>query len=172
MPHVSKRPISDEAKKEIRLAYKGGVSMRPLAERFNLPLTTVFSVIHEAGDANAQQNIEEIREIDKEIAKLRADQRRAKRKNRNTEVLAIGRELRNWFVLRTKATAVAGARAQDTEAISPAEALQLAKSIIETNLTDQDVIAWVRSLLDREVELVSNLDTGIISDHSEVLEAE
>ena len=149
MPHVPRRVVSDDDRQAIKVAHKGGASMRALAERFCLPLTTIFEIVHESDDVNEQQNADEIREIDREIAKLRADETRAKRKKRNAEALAIGREIRAWFVLRTKALAVAGARTQAGEPISASEALGLARSVIEANLSDPDIVSWLHALLER-----------------------
>jgi hypothetical protein len=156
MPH--RKCAACEFDEAIAIARKSGASMRALAERFNLPLTTIFEHLHHSENAKSPINIDEIERIDKEIAELRAAQNRAKRNKRNVEALAIQREIRSWHVLRTKATTIAGAQAQPNEPITPAEALALARAVIEAHLDDVEVVAWMRSLLDR-VPAASELRT-------------
>ena len=88
-----------------------------------------------------------INDIKAEISKLRYAQTAAKKRRDMTTVLAISREIRNWKALEAKTRPIAptdGANADD--ALSLRDALIVAKSLIESQLNDPDVQAWLESL--------------------------
>jgi len=65
-----------------------------------------------------------------------------------TTVLAISREIRNWKALEAKTRPISptdGANADD--ALSMRDALIVAKGLIESQLSDPDVRAWLESLV-------------------------
>jgi hypothetical protein len=128
--------------------------VRVVARRFGLSPAAVDRHRHHGGHAKARINSGQIEHIDAEIKKLIRAQNRAKKKRDGAGALAIARELRNWFVLRSKAeiAAIGSASEQsgkDGEQLSPAEALALARVVIEGQIADPEVCAWILALAER-----------------------
>lgn len=129
-------------------------SVRAVAKRFGLSPAAVDRHRHHGEHAKARINSGQIEHIDAEIKKLIRAQNRAKKKRDGAGALAIARELRNWFVLRSKAEIAAIGTAseqsgKDGEQLSPVEALALAKAVIEGQLADPEVCAWILGLAER-----------------------
>jgi hypothetical protein len=136
----------------IETALKAGESVRVAARRFGLSRAAVNRHQHEGDRAKTRASSGQIAKIDEEIKKLTRAQNRAKKKRDSAGALAIARELRNWFVLRQKAeiTEIAsGSDAVDGAPVSLRDATAIARSVIESQLTDPDIQNWLRSLLER-----------------------
>jgi hypothetical protein len=154
MPHQRCGACDHDEHEAIDAALESGASMRKVADRFGLAVTTIFLHTHHDDDKKKPVNIGVLKRIDKEIAMLKAAQTKAKRSKNNGLALNLSKEIRNWFTLRVKAVtaeAIAGAQSQesDHEAITAQEALALARSVIESQLDSDEVRSWLRSLLDR-----------------------
>jgi transposase-like protein len=134
----------------IDAALKAGGSLRTVAKRFGLAPHTVFLHTHHDDTKKTPISKGETARIDKEIQRLHWAQNRAQRRKDNALALQIARELRNWHGLRLKAVAIDAARpSEQLEAISLAEALELARGLVEGALNDPEVVSWLRSLLER-----------------------
>jgi hypothetical protein len=122
-----------------------------LAKRFGITPASADRHFHHDEHEKSRQNTGHIARIDEEIKKLIRAQNRAKKKRDAAGSLAIARELRNWFVLRTKAeiAAIGTASENSNEQLSPADALRLAQSVIEAQLDNSDVRLWLRGLIER-----------------------
>ena len=151
MPHPTCTVCLHEAHELIDSALRSGGSVRAVAKRFGLSPAAVDRHKHHGDHPKTPKNIGQIADIDTEIKKLIRAQNRAKRKRDTAGALAIARELRNWFVLRTKAEVAAIGTAADNaiEQLSPAEALTLAKALVEARLDDLEVRAWLKALVER-----------------------
>jgi hypothetical protein len=136
----------------IDTALAGGDSVRKTAARFGLSPTAVSR--HENHNKHAEDRINtgQIAHIDEEIRKLTRAQNKAKKKRDTNQVLAIARELRNWFVLRQKAElaliTTPGEKSNGTD-LSAHDALALAKAVVESQLDDPEVQAWLAGLTER-----------------------
>jgi predicted DNA-binding transcriptional regulator AlpA len=131
---------------------KAGESIRKTAKRFGLSNAAIFRHMNHGEHAKSRINIGQIAHIDEEIKKLIRAQNRAKRKRNTSEVLAISRELRNWFVIRTKAEIVSIATKPDTTEsaeVPQHELIALARALIESQLQDPDVQRWLLGLVER-----------------------
>jgi hypothetical protein len=134
----------------IDTALKAGESVRKTAARFGLSPTAVGRHKLEDDRAKTSINTGQIAKIDDEIQKLKRAQNRAKKKRDAAGVLAIARELRNWFVLRQKAEIASIATTEASgkaEALSHDEALILARSLIEGSLGDPEIQTWLEALV-------------------------
>jgi leucyl aminopeptidase len=153
MPHPKSSVFLHPERLAIEAALDSGESVRSVAERFNLKPTSVHRYKNRERNAKARINTGEITRIDREISKLIRAQNRAKRKRNTTESLAIARELRSWFALRAKAEVMASAAQteQEDSTLSRSEALALAQGLIESevNAGGQEIIAWLRALVER-----------------------
>jgi predicted transcriptional regulator len=147
----------------IEAGLKSGLSVRESARRFGLSPAAIDRHVHHDARAKSRVNIEQIAHIDEQIKKLTRAQNAAKKRRDNASALAIARELRSWFVLKGKAQAVVNAaQTQQPEPITRAEAIGVAKAIIESevNAGAAETIEWLRGLTDRvqrksEVESVA-----------------
>jgi hypothetical protein len=150
MPHATCSVCKHPEIEAIEQAIASGGSVRVVARRFGLTHAAVGRHrLHEKSREN-RINFAQIARIDKEIKKLNSAERHSKKKRDTDSVLKISRELRNWLTLRAKYEAITGARqAVETADISPAEALALARTLIENSLSDADVCAWLRSVAER-----------------------
>jgi hypothetical protein len=157
-------------KQAIEETLKAGESVRKTAARFGLSSTAVNRHVHEGDHAKTSVNSGQIARIDAEIAKLKRAQTRARKKRDSAGVLAIARELRNWFVLRQKAEiteiAMAGDAASGAE-IPLRDAVAIAKSVIESQLNDHEIQSWLRSLLERIPAVDAVRATGKLPDAQE-----
>jgi hypothetical protein len=136
----------------IDAALKSGESVRKTAARFGLSPTAISRHENHGKHAEARINTGQIAHIDEEIKKLTRAQNRAKKKRDTNQVLAIARELRNWFVLKQKAELALITTHGETPngaEISPRDALALAKSVIESQLDDPEVQSWLTGLMER-----------------------
>lgn len=106
---------------------------------------------------------EETAAIDAEIARLKRAQKLADRRKDEDAKLKISRELRTWVELKAKLRAKRPIDGRDQQdALSPAEALDLAKNIIAMNLAGSqrgDLISWIEGLLERVGTTVPTTDT-------------
>jgi hypothetical protein len=131
---------------------KAGGSVRSTAVRFGLSHAAVHRHVHEGDEKKTRVNAGQIAHIDAEIEKLKRAQNRARKKRDSAGALAIAKELRNWFVLRQKAEIVeiaSSSESTDGTEVSLPDATQIAKSVIESQLLDVDIQAWLRSLIER-----------------------
>lgn len=152
MPHPRSTVANHPQREAIEQALLTGESVRAVAARFGLSPTSVHRYQNRAKHAKARINTAEIARIDREINKLIRAQNRAKRKRNTTEALTIARELRNWFGLRAKAEAMAGAtQAAQDATITRGEALAVAQGLIEAevNTGGRETIAWLLALAER-----------------------
>jgi hypothetical protein len=152
MPHSRCTICTHPERQAIEAAREAGDSLRKLAKRFGVSYQTVHLHAHEDDRATTRINTGQIAHIDEEIKKLTRAQNRAKKKRDNDQVLAISRELRNWFLIKQNAETASMATAEfkeKAEDISPREALGLAKSVIETQLQELEVHVWLLGLADR-----------------------
>lgn len=153
MPHQSCTVCRHPQRESIDLALRtNSGSLRVLAGRFGVSKTALDRHHHHADHKRDRKNTEQIAGIDAEIGKLIRAQNRAKRKRDNVGALAIARELRAWYVLKAKAAAVVSAsQPEQTQEISHAEALGLAKAIIEAEATagSSEIVAWLQGLCER-----------------------
>jgi hypothetical protein len=137
MPHARCSICRSPNSAAVDAALKAGDSIRVVAGRFGLSRAAVDRHHHEGDRAESRTNAGDLKHIDEEIKKLMRAQNRAKKKRDADQVLAIFRELRNWFVIRQKAEFVSIATTEFKEKgqdISAREALGLAQSIIEAAL--------------------------------------
>jgi hypothetical protein len=137
---------------EINAALKGGTSVRKAAARFGLSTAAIGRHRLEDERAKTRVNIGDLAHIDEEIQKLKRAQNRAKRKRDGSLVLQIAKELRNWFVLRSRAEVAeigVASAANKEDQLTPGEALALARSVVESQLGEPEVRAWVLALAER-----------------------
>lgn len=137
---------------DIDLALKAGESIRKTALRFGLTHGSVFRHMNHDKRTKTLINIGQIERIDEEIKKLIRAQNRAKRKRDAPQVLAISRELRNWFTIRQKAELASIGTKEDTPEsaqVAPHELIALARALIESRLDDPEVRAWLTGLHER-----------------------
>jgi hypothetical protein len=152
MPHARCSVCCHPEFEAIDKALKAGTSVRETARRFSLSPAAVDRHRHHGEHEKTLVNIDQIARIDEEIKKLIRAQNRAKKKRDTAGALAIARELRNWFVLRTKAEVFASASKPESSAeLSRAEAVTMAKSIIEAELASgsSEVAAWLHEVQER-----------------------
>jgi hypothetical protein len=137
---------------DIDTALKARASLGETAKRFGLTKSALHRHLHHGERTKALINIGQIERIDDEIKKLIRAQNRAKKKRDAPQVLAISRELRNWFTIRQKAElASIGTKEDkaDTVQVQHHELLALAKALIESQLQDPDVQRWLLGLVER-----------------------
>lgn len=151
MPHPTCSCCTHEACQVIDSMLKSGESMRVIAKRFGLSSAAVHRHANHSKHAETRKNIGQIAHIDEEIRKLTRAQNKAKRRRDSAGSLAIARELRAWFVLRTKAeiAAIGTQDNKESEQLSPIEAVTLAKNVIEARLSDPEVRNWLAALNER-----------------------
>src|ERR1700728_429430 len=87
----------------IDMALKARASLGETAKRFGLTKSALHRHLHHGERTKTLIDIGHIQRIDDEIRKLIRAQNRAKKKRDASQVLAISRELRNWFTIRQKA---------------------------------------------------------------------
>jgi hypothetical protein len=148
MPHARCSICNHPDLEAINTARKAGDPVRAIAKRFGITPASADRHFHHEEHEKNRQNIGQITRIDEEIRKLIRAQNRAKKKRDNALALQIAKELRNWFTLRTKAeiAAIGTASENSPEQLSPAEALTLAKAVIESDLHSPEVVAWIEQL--------------------------
>jgi hypothetical protein len=153
MPHARCGVCAHEAHEVIDSLLASGEPLRRLAAQFGLSKTSLNRHANHAKRDKSRINTGNIQRIDEEISKLIRAQSRAKRKRDTAGALAIARELRNWFVLRTKAEIAAvgtsGIGKADEQQLSPGEAVALAQSVLEGALNDPAVRNWLVAMADR-----------------------
>lgn len=153
MPHKICSVCAHEQREAIDLALRtNSCSLRVLAGRFGVSKTALDRHHHHLDHKKDRENIEQIAGIDAEIGKLIRAQNRAKKKRDNVGALAIARELRAWYVLKAKAAAaVSASQPEQLQEISHAEAIALAKAIIEAEVTpgSSELSAWLQGLCER-----------------------
>jgi len=121
----------------------GSPSMRELAKQSGLSLTAIYR--HKQHAKSVKGSV--IKNIPEEIRKLKIMLNAAKRRKDTNGALSISREIRAWVMLEAKVRPIApteGANADDV--LSLRDALTVAKSLIESQLSDPDVRAWLESL--------------------------
>ncbi len=84
-----------------------------------------------------------------EIARLRRAQATARRKGDMSAVLSISREIRAWVGMQTKAENTMLGRPAAEQPVSHAEALGMAKVLIETAVkaSNTGIIEWLREIV-------------------------
>src|SRR5258708_23407987 len=151
MPHARCSVCNHPPRGAIRAARRGGEPVRAIAKRFGLtPASTDRHFHHDEREKN-RASIGEIARINAEIRKLHLAQTNARKRRDNELALQIAKELRNWFVLKRKTELASIGTSSDSagEQLSPAEALTLAKAVIESDLHSPEVISWVEQLHER-----------------------
>lgn len=133
----------------IEQALRNGRSIRAVSLQFGVTHGSLHRHMHHAERAQARANTAEIAAIDAEIRKLLEAQKRCKRNRDTSGALAVARELRNWFGLKAKAEAIVSARVETTAELPLRDALAIAKSLIESQLDDAEVRAWLCELAER-----------------------
>jgi hypothetical protein len=138
---VCKHPERADIEKAIT---SGTPSLRDLAQQCGLGLTSLFR--HKQHMAVAKDS--SMKNIPEEIRKLRIMLAKAKRKGDTSSALSISREIRAWLAFEAKTRPIH----QDktiTDEIPVRDAVALAKSVIESQLDDPDVQAWLAGLTER-----------------------
>ena len=134
----------------IDAALKAGVPLRTLARQHGLSVAAVHRHANHGKPKKTAIKPSQIEKIDHEIRKLVNAKSRCRNKR---DSLAISRELRHWYAVRAKAElasiATRDSGMSEPGAISSAEATAMAKAIIEGQLADPDVRAWVMGLAER-----------------------
>lgn len=136
----------------INAAYQAGEPVRAIARRLGFSAASADRHFHHAEREQNRVNAGELARINAEIRKLHLAQTNARKRRDNTLALAIAKELRNWFLLKRKAQIAsigAAKNSEDAQQMSPAEALALARAVIEGALDDASVRAWIVSLAER-----------------------
>jgi hypothetical protein len=87
-----------------------------------------------------------VKEIPSEIVKLRRMLVKAKQKHDTPAALSISREIRAWMTLDARTRDVKATDAGRVEEISRSDALSLAEAIVEAQLNDPDVVAWLTGM--------------------------
>jgi hypothetical protein len=152
MPHPACSVCRHAQHDAIDTALKAGESVRVLAGRFGLSKTAVDRHRNHDKRTKTRMNIGQIERIDEEIKKLIRAQNRAKKKRDASQVLAISRELRNWFTIRQKAELACIGTKEDTADVAQVpqrELIALAQSLVESRLDDRDVQQWILTLAER-----------------------
>jgi len=152
MPHQQCSVCRHENLEAIEVALKSGASVRVVAGRFGLSKTAVDRHRNHGKHEMDRINTGELQRIDAEIAKLHRAENRAKRRRDNAGALQIARELRSWFTLRVKASAISQAsQVPQGEQMSHGEAVAMARTIVEAEVTSgsAETIEWLRGLLER-----------------------
>jgi hypothetical protein len=127
--------------------------VRKVAKRFGVSPAALDRHRHHDDPKKNRQGTDEIKLIDKEIRKLHHAETAARKRRDNAGALAISRELRNWHTLKSK---LLGSMTPEKDApaasVSERDALQMAQSIIEANLSGdqrQQVCDWLTGLMER-----------------------
>jgi transposase-like protein len=151
MPHQGCSICQHPDLASIEAALNAGDSVREVAKRFVVSPAAVHRHQHHGDRARNRINTGEMERINAEIRKLHLAQTNARKRRDNELALQIARELRNWFILKRKAelATLPIASENTAEGLSPADALQLAKSVIESRIDDPDVRAWLVGLVER-----------------------
>jgi len=153
MPHERCTACKHPEAKAVDAALLAGESVRAVARRFGLSSGAVDRHQRNHLRGKGRVNPGDLARIDREINKLIRAQNRAKRQRDNLAILAIARELRNWFILRQKAEVVSNATSQveTFTTMTRSEALAVAEGLIESevNAGGQEVIAWLHALVER-----------------------
>lgn len=137
---------------DIDTALKAGASLGETAKRFGLTKSALHRHLHHGERTKTLINIGQIERIDEEIKKLIRAQNRAKRKRDAPQVLAISRELRNWFTIRQKAELASIGTKEDTPESAPQqhELIALARAMIESRIAmDREIQQWILALAER-----------------------
>jgi|SRR5690348_12428545 len=152
MPHQHCSICQRDDHEEIDIALASGQSLREVARQRGVSKSAIERHRNHARSVRRPMDARELARIDLEIRKLHCLETAAKKRKDGALAIKIARELRNWFALRTKAAAVlqaAEVQKEDSVAITPAEALALAKSVVESRLDDAEARAWIFALADR-----------------------
>lgn len=127
-----------------------GDSLREVAQRYGFSKSSIERHARHARGQKSRLDSDELNRIDGEIRGLRVSQAAARRRGEAALVLRIAREIRQWHETRAKAVAMFDANRHGEEStITPQEALQLARSVIEAHLNEFETKAWLRSLVER-----------------------
>lgn len=88
-------------------------------------------------------------DITADISRLRRAQANARRRNDTTAVLSLSREIRAWVTLQTKAETAALGRPAAEQPVSHAEALVMAKVLVETAVKAEnpEIVEWLREII-------------------------
>jgi hypothetical protein len=141
----------------------GTPSLRDLAVQCGLSKAALFRHKQHAKVAkgSAAKNLSE------EIRKLRIMLAKAKRKGDTSSALSISREIRAWMMLEAKTRPVVSQDRAVGDEIPLRDALGIAKSLIESQLADPDIQAWLRSLTERIPAELEVRTTGSLPDTQE-----
>jgi hypothetical protein len=129
----------------------GSRSIRELARHFGLSKDSLHRHRSHSVSARGSQKAS-VNDIEEEIVKLQRAQKQAKKRRDTSAVLRISAELRQWMTLRSKADAIAVvSERRESQEIGRGEAVQLAKALIESELTvgSIETFSWLESLLER-----------------------
>jgi hypothetical protein len=120
----------------------GTPSLRELAKQTGLHAAALF---------RHKQHVKVSKEltakhIPEEIRKLKIMLNSAKRRKDTSGALSISREIRAWMLLEAKTRPIAPQDRSVGEEMPLRDAVAIAKAVIESQITDRDVQAWIRSL--------------------------
>ena len=123
----------------------GSPSMRDLAAQCGLSKAALFRHKQHAKVAKGSS----VKNIPEEIRKLRIMLSKAKRKGDTSSALSISREIRAWLAFEATTQSVMLQDGAVADEIPLRDAVALSKSVIESQLADPDIQAWLRSLMER-----------------------
>lgn len=152
MPHQQCSVCRHPKREEIDAALAGLESVRAVAKRFGISPAAADRHHHHDDNKKKRMNTADLTRIDAEIRKLHFAQTAARKRRDNTVALQIARELRSWFTLRVKASAVSQAnQVQQNEEIGRVEAIAMARLLIESEVAagSAETVAWLHALLER-----------------------
>ena len=136
MPHQQCTVCQHENLEAIELALKSGASVRAVARQFGLRHAAIDRHRHHDRNSRIRMNTGSLEKIDAAIKKLRQAETNARKRKDSSMALQIAKELRSWFTLRVKAEAISGPReVQQTEQMSHGEAVAMARTIVEAEVT-------------------------------------
>lgn len=150
MPHQTCSVCRHSELQAINAALMGPATLRTLAEKYGLSKSALERHKNHSRNQKNRLDTDELARIDAEIRKLHHAETTAKKRRDGALALRISREIRNWHETRANAVALFAANRQTTdEVISPAEALQLARAVVESHLSEPETRAWIRGLAER-----------------------
>lgn len=138
----------------------GSPSMRDLAAQCGLSKASLFRHKRHAKVTKGQS----VKNIPEEIRKLRIMLSKAKRKGDTSSALSISREIRAWLTFEAKTRPIVAQGSGIADELPIRDALPLARSVIESQLADPDVRAWIAGLSERIANETGPRATGNVPD--------
>jgi hypothetical protein len=146
MPHQQCTVCAHPDLASIDQALRSGTpSLRDLAKQTGLNASALFRHKQHAKVGKELTT----KHIPEEIRKLKIMLNSAKRRKDTPGALSISREIRAWMLLEARTRPIVAQDHAIGDEMPLRDAVAIAKSVIESQLADLEIQAWVRSLIER-----------------------